>query len=156
MDNERSLHHLDAIDAFKLAIEQSGKNPTEIATILGWSESFMRRVFSSEKFFPSYPDLPAFCAAVGNLTIVHWLISRATFYGIDEKHQNVDCHTLLVRVNEVFAEVGDVAQETRVAIADNKLTKVELRRIIKEISDVLQTGMGLVGDLREMERTADA
>jgi hypothetical protein len=153
-----SLHHLDPIDAFKLAVEQSGRPVTEIAKALGWSESYMRRVFSVDKFFPSYPDLPTFCAAVGNMVVIHWLVAKATFYGIDEKHQNVDCHNLLLRVNEVFAEVGDVAQEARAAIADNNLDPNERRRLIRELTDVIDAGMALVGDLRRMEReeTAEA
>ncbi|EPR43156.1 hypothetical protein dsx2_2516 [Desulfovibrio sp. X2] len=150
--DSRPLHHLDACDAFKLAVEQSGLTLPQIASRLGWSESMTRRVFSAEKFFPSYPDLPSFCAAVGNLTIVHWLLARATFYGIDENHQDVDCNMLLRRVNDIFAEVGDVADEARSAVADDILEPSELRRLIKEISDVLERGMALLGDLRTMER----
>lgn len=146
-----ALHLLEPVDAFKLAIEQSGRSPADIAADLGWSEFFMRRVFSAEKFYPSYADLPAFCAAVGNLTILHWLMASATFHGIDQKHQSVDCNNLLVRVNGVFAEVGDVAQEARKAIADNKLDTRERRRLISELSDVLENCMALVGDLRSMD-----
>lgn len=148
----RPLHHLDAVDAFKLAVQQSGKGLPEIAKGMGWSQSLARRVFSAEKFFPSYPDLPKFCSVVGNLTIIHWLLSTATFYGIDEARQNLDCNALLRRVNDIFAEVGDVAEEARKSVADNRLEPMELRRLIQELSDVLQRGMALVGDLREMER----
>ncbi|ABM29789.1 phage regulatory CII family protein [Nitratidesulfovibrio vulgaris] len=149
-----ALHHLDAVDAFKLAVEQSNRPVTEIAAELGWSESFMRRVFSTEKFFPSFADLPAFCAAVGNLTILHWLLARATFYGIDEKRQSVDCRSLLERVNSVFAEVGDVAHEARRAIADDRIDKAERHRLIGELSDVLEGCMALIADLREMDAHA--
>lgn len=149
-----ALHRLDAVDAFKLAIEQSNKTVIEIAQELGWSEFFMRRVFSPEKFFPSYADIPEFCVAVGNLTVIHWLVARTTFYGIDDQRQNVDCRSLLERVNSVFAEVGDVAQEARKAIADDMLDKHERRRLISERSDVLEGCMALVGDLREMDAHA--
>lgn len=145
-----ALHKLEAVDAFRLAIEQSGKTPHEVAIALGWSDHFARRVFSAEKFFPSYADLPAFCSAVGNMTILHWLIARATYYGLEDTAQSVDCESLLLRVNNVFAEVGDVAQETRVAIADNKIDHAEIRHLIRELTDVVDCGMALIGDLRRM------
>lgn len=147
------LHHLDPIDAFKLAIEKSGKPLPEIAKDMGWSKSFVRRVFSADKFFPSMADIPRFCAVLGNQVIIHWLLARATFYGLDEAHQDMDCNALLRRVNDLFAEVGDVATEARTSIADNKLEPVECRRLIKELSDVLDRGMSLVSDLRALERT---
>lgn len=154
--DSRPLHHLDAVDAFKLAVQQGGLSLPDIAKGMGWSQSFARRVFSAEKFYPSYPDLPKFCAVVGNNIIIHWLLARATFHGIDEARQDVDCNTLLRRVNDIFAEVGDVAEEARRSVADDSLEPQELRRLIKELSDVLQQGMALVGDLREMERNAPA
>lgn len=147
------LHHLDAIDAFKLAIEKSGRPLPEIAEEMGWSSSFVRRVFSAEKFFPSVIDIPRFCAVLGNQVIIHWQLSRATFYGLDEAHQDVDCNALLRRVNDLFAEVGDVATEARESIKNNILEPNECRRIIKELSDVLDRGMSLVADLRALERS---
>lgn len=152
----RPLHHLDAVDAFKLAVQQSGKTLPDIAKGMDWSVSQARRVFSAAKFYPSYPDLPRFCAVVGNLTIINWLLARATFHGIDEGRQSVDCAALLLRVTDIFAEVGDVAEEARKSVADNSLEPRELRSLIQELSDVLQQGMALVGDLREMERNAHA
>jgi hypothetical protein len=150
------LRHLEAVDAFKLAVEESGRPLPEIAQAMGWSMPQARRVFSAEQYFPSYPDLPRFCAVVGNLTVVHWLFAKATFYGFDEQHQSLDCADLLLRVTEIFGEVGDVADEARRAVVDNRLDALELRRLIKELSDLLERGMALVGDLRQMERAADA
>lgn len=150
------LHHLDPADAFKLAVERSGLSLPEIAKTMGWSMAQVRRVFSAEKYYPSFTDLPRFCAVVGNTTIIQWLLARATFEGIDESHQDIDCNALLLRVTDIFAEVGDVAEEARRAASDNQLQEVELRRLIKELSDVLERGMALVGDLRHMERSANA
>jgi len=146
------LHHLDAVDAFKLAIEQSGKPLPEIAVEMGWSESFMRRVFSTDKFFPSLADIPRFCSVLGNQVVLQWLIARATFYGVDEQHQDIDCSELLRRVNDLFAELGDVATEAREAIKNNVIEPQECRKLIREISDVLERGMSLISDLRLLER----
>jgi len=147
------LHHLDTIDAFKLAIDKSPKELPEIAKEMGWSKSFVRRVFSTDKFFPSVDNIPQFCAVLGNQVIIHWLLARATFYGLDEAHQDLDCNALLRRVNDLFAEVGDVADEARESIKNNILEPNECRRLIKELSDVLDRGMSLVSDLRALERT---
>jgi len=146
------LHHLDPIDAFKLAIDKSVKPLPQIAKEMGWSKSFVKRVFSADKFFPSVADIPRFCAVLGNQVIIHWQLARATFYGLDEAHQDMDCNVLLRRVNDMFAEVGDVAAEARTSIADNRLDPTECRRLIKELSDVLDGGMSLVADLRALER----
>lgn len=149
----KPLHHLDPIDAFKLAIETSDKDLPQIAKEMGWSQSLVRRVFSAEKFFPSVADIPRLCAVIGNQVIIHWLLARATFYGLDEAHQDLDCNALLRRVNDLFAEVGDVATEARESVKNNTLEPKECRRLIKEISHVLDKGMSLVSDLRALERT---
>lgn len=150
------LRRLEAVDAFKLAVEESGLSLPEIAKGMDWSMPQARRVFSAEQYFPSFPDLPRFCAVVGNLTVVHWLLAKATFYGVDEQHQSLDCADLLLRVTEIFSDVGTVAEEARKAVADNKLEACELRRLIRELSELLACGMALVGDLRLMERATDA
>lgn len=142
------LHRIDAIDAFRMAIDQSGQSLPELAKRMEWSESMARRVFSPEKFYPSFEDLPKFCSTVGNTIILQWLMAKSTFYGVDEHAQAVDCHLLLLRVNDIFAEVGDVAHEARKAVEDNKLEAHELRALINELQDVLERGMALVGDLR--------
>ncbi|BFR48759.1 phage regulatory CII family protein [Nitratidesulfovibrio sp. HK-II] len=150
------LHHLDAVDAFKLAVEQSGLPLPEIAKRMGWSMPQARRVFSAEKYFPSFPDLPRFCIAVGNLTVVHWLLAKATPDEQAQPHAPLDCASLLLRVADLFTEVGHVAEEACRAASDDRLQVTELRRLLKELADVLERGMALVGDLRQMERMADA
>lgn len=148
------LHRIDPVDAFKMAIEQSGLSLPQLARRMEWSESMARRVFSPEKFYPSFEDLPKFCNVVGNTIIVQWLMARATFYGVNEHAQAVDCRALLLRVNDIFAEVGDVADEARKAVEDNKLEAREMRALINELQDVLERGMALVGDLRQQLKGA--
>lgn len=146
------LHTLDAVDAFKIALQSAHIPIKELCRLMGWSESFARRVFSTDKFYPSFEDLPRFCATVGNAVIIQWLFAKAAFYGLDEDHEAVDCRALLLRVTDIFSEVGDVATEARAAVQDNRLRPGELRRLLSTLQLVLEDGMSLVGDLRSMEQ----
>jgi hypothetical protein len=148
----RALANLDPIDAFKLAAEQSHKPLSEIADAMGWSESQARRVFSTEKYWPSFEDLPQFCSVLGNNVLLLWLQAKTMTYGMPEQCRDVDCENLVFRIGELFAEVGDVGRKGQEAIADGKLEPHELRAIINEVKDVLTEGMELVGDLRMLER----
>lgn len=147
-----SLAKLDAIDAFKMAIEQSMKGLPSIAKEMGWSESHAKRIFSTEKYFPSFVDLPKFCHVVGNTLIIQWLQASAMVYGLPKKDRNIDCENLVFQIAKLFGEVGDVGRKGQEAIADGKLDAEELRGIIKEVKEVLTEGMDLVGSLRILER----
>lgn len=142
------LHTLDAVDAFRLAVQSSHLSVRDISRLMGWSESFARRVYSAEKFYPSFEDLPKFCAVTGNMVIIQWLMARAAFYGLNPERQSVDCRALLLRVTGVFAEVGDVAGEARAAVQDDLLEPRELRRLLLALQTVLEDGCNLVADLR--------
>lgn len=154
--SQPGLHTLDAVDAFKLAAQSCHLPIKEICRLMGWSESFARRVFSTDKFYPSIEDLPRFCAIVGNPIIIQWLLAKAAFYGLNPEHQTVDCRALLLRVTDIFAEVGDVATEARTAVQDNLLQPAELRRLLSALQTVLEDGMTLVGDLRAMQHQSSS
>ena len=144
----KGLHLVDACDAFKVSVQAGHLPVKDLARLMGWSESFARRVFSTEKFYPSFEDLPKFCATVGNMVILQWLLAKATMYGLRPEHQSVDCRALLLRVTDIFTEVGDVATEARAAVQDNRLSAAELRRILSCLQMLLEDGMALTGDLR--------
>ena len=152
----RGLANLDAIDAFKMTIEKSHKDLPTIAKEMDWSESYVRRVFSTENFYPSTVSLPKFCHVVGNNLILQWLQAKTMTYGLPEKDRDLDCENLVFRIGALFAEVGDVGRKGQDAIADGKLEPHELRAIIDEVKDVLTEGMDLVGDLRILERDLTA
>lgn len=148
----QSLVALDAVDAFRLAWTRSGKIMPEIMREMGWTEYHARRVFGVERYFPTYEDLPKFCNVVGNTIIIQWLQVQAMHYGITPSHQNVDCAELLKRTSELFGEMSEVGQESTDAIKDGKLEPKELRRIIRELNDVVTRSVELMGDLRALER----
>lgn len=151
IENNTDLRALDPIDVFKLAMERSNKPAQVIAAELGCSVGSIRRTLSTDKYFPSFPDIPKFCAVVGNTLVIQWLNLRAM--DIEEPdHASVDCVELLNRVGELFTETGEVGFEVKEAIKDGKLEPHELRKVIKEVSDVAQTSTILIGDLRHLER----
>lgn len=150
----KSLARLDAVDVFKLAIERSGKPVTQVAKEMKWGEPFARKVFSTAKFFPSFSELPRFCAVVGNTIVAQWIQLRAMTAGLEDAHEAVTCESLIGRIGELFAEMGDVGQRGSEAIRDFKLEPREIRSIIRELNDVIDKGMDLVADLRAMERAS--
>ncbi|UZP68745.1 hypothetical protein N1030_07180 [Desulfovibrio mangrovi] len=149
----QSLVGLDAVDAFKLAWEIGNKPMPTVMSEMGWTESHARRVFSPERYFPTFEDLPRFCSVVGNTIIIQWLQVQAMYYGIAPKHVDVDCAELVKRMGELFGEMSDVGQEASAAIQDGKLEPKELRRIIRELNDVVDRSVALIGDLRVLERS---
>ena len=151
-ENRTPLHNLCPEDAFKLALERSGMTWQKLAEEMGWTESHTKRVFSLERYFPTYEDLPKFCSIVGNMVIINWLQVQAMQYGLEHQHRDVDCQSLVFRISQLFGETSDVGQEAQKAVADGQLEPRELRRIIRELNDVVNTSLDMIGDLRELER----
>lgn len=151
-DNNFSLHNLGPEDAFKLALERSGMTWQKLSEEMGWTESHTKRVFSLERYFPTYEDLPKFCSIVGNMVIINWLQVQAMQYGMQQDHKDVDCQSLVFRISKLFGETSDVGQEAQKAVADGVLEPRELRRIIRELNDVVNTSLDMISDLRELER----
>jgi len=137
-------------DAFRLSILRSGFAAPVLARRLNWSESFLYRVTSSEKYFPSYEDLPAFCLAVGNTIVVDWLFARMA--KISRDNPEVTPGYLREQVLELSEELGQVAGKVKAAVADDHLTKTELRGLLRTVLHVSATVIGLAEALRAAER----
>lgn len=155
-DNNYALHNIGPEDAFKLALERSGMTWQKLSKEMGWAESHTKRVFSLERYFPTYEDLPKFCSTVGNMVIINWLQVQAMQYGMEHKHADVDCQSLVFRISKLFGETSDVGQEAHSAVADGVLEPKELRRIIGELNDVVNTSLDMIADLRQLERKLKA
>ncbi|MBI9109885.1 phage regulatory CII family protein [Maridesulfovibrio ferrireducens] len=152
MDNKESLLPLDALDAFKLALELSDKSKQEISHEMGWQDYHTNRIFSPEHYYCSYEDLPKFCAVVGNNIVIEWLAVKAENYEQPLSVEEIDCTALLFRVGQIFGETSDVGTEVQAAIKDGKLEPSELRRIIKELTQLTDKAMKTIGEIRKAER----
>ena len=137
-------------DAFRLAIMRSPYGIHETAKRLGWTDSFMRRVLSIEKYFPSFEDIPKFCAAVDNIIVIEWQMARAAI--TVHENPNVTSDLLKSSVLDLSAELGDVAHRTRMALEDGEITKREIRGILKELLELINAAIDLAGILKAHER----
>ena len=147
----RELASLAPEDAFRLAIFRSGLSPKEVAVDLGWTESFLRRVVTSEKYFPSFEDIPLFCQAVDNTLVIEWLQAK-TAGSIQGTPPGVTCGFLKDQVIELADKTGAVAGTVKEAVADNRLTKKELRDLIKTVLTLSAIAYSLAGALRNAEK----
>lgn len=152
LNDLQRLGELAPLDVYKLALTTAGKSPQKVSEAMGWDTGQTNRIFSPEKYWPSYPQLPKLCHILGNTILIDWLMIRAMRYGLDETHQDVDCKNLALRVADLFGEVGDVGRSAQAALEDGKLEPKELRAIIRELTDVGDKTFGLIADLRVLER----
>lgn len=150
MDEHAPYAHLAPEDAFRLAIMRSDYPVKELCKRLGWTESFLRRVLSIEKYFPSYEDIPLFCAAVGNTIVIEWLMARSA--AVAQNFPNVTPGLLQGAVLDLSVELGDVAGRVRAAIEDGIITKQENRGILKDILELIGEAVELAGTLRDFDR----
>lgn len=144
------LAHLAPEDAFRLAIMRSNYSSPVLARRLKWSESFLRRVTSSEKYFPSLMDIPDFCAAVGNCIVIEWQLARVHY--VKRRSPEVTPNFLREQVLILTDELGDVASRVRQAIDDNCISKTENRGMLKEVLELADVILSLAGILREQEK----
>lgn len=152
MDSEQLLK-IDALDAFRLALELSPKCLEEVAAEMGWEKFHSRRIFSPERYYPTYEDLPKFCDVVGNDLVLLWLGAQADKALGKHVHESVDCPTLLRDAADLFKETSDVGKEASEAIKDDLLEAHELRRLIKELAQVQNKVFSMIGKLRQTERS---
>ena len=125
------LANLEPYDAFRLALEISGKSEKEVAENMGYEFSNCHRVFSTEDYYTSYEKLPRMCKVLGNNIIIMWLIAQADKALDEPSYEKVDCPALLKDAAELFKKTSAVGKEASEAIGDNKLEPHELRRVIK-------------------------
>ncbi len=152
MVDPKELLNIDAPDAFRLALEFSGKSEKEVAAEMGWSFTNCHRVFSQEDYYASFQNIPKFCEVVGNNIIVLWLMVNVDNDLSKPAHEKVDCQVLLKDLGELFKETGDVGKEGAEAIKDAKLEPHELRKVIKELTHVSDKVFKMIGKLRTAER----
>lgn len=129
------LAHLAPEDVFRLAIARSQYPLSVLAKRLNVSPAFLRRVTSTEKYFPSFVDIPGFCVAAGNTVLP---AITPTFL-----HNQVLCLT---------SDLGHVADRIIRATADNRITKAENRGILKEVLDLVEAATALAAALRDHDK----
>ena len=143
-----ALHKLEAAEAFTLAAQARGPAVPENSNSQRWRNRHGRRVLRSAQIYPSFADLPRWCAVVGNTIVLQWALARATTHGLEAEFARVDCQALLLRITEMFADAGTVAARTREAVGDNLLQPQELRAVVHGLDARIDGGLDLLGDQR--------
>lgn len=152
-DNYKSLARLGPEDAFRLAIHKSKLPHSEICKAMNWSESFLRRVLSVEKYFPSFEDIPNFCKVIENDIPIRWLKAKYLQSFVHEK-KVATCESLKDSTLYLGKETGDIFAVIQESIADRHLDLNEIRTIIKEGHDVSSLIACLISSLRGAEKEA--
>ena len=149
----KMLKEIEAYDAFRLALEVSGKTEKEVAEEMGYEFSNCHRVFSLESYYTSYEKIPQLCEVLGNNIIVLWLIAQADKALDKPCHEKVDCPSLLKDAADLFKETSDVGKAAAATIKDNVIEPHELRKVIKELGEVQEKVFSMIGKLRQTERS---
>lgn len=152
MVDPSKLVDIEAYEAFRLALELSDKTEADVKEFMNYSGSNCHRIFSMEEYYTSYEKIPKLCKFLGNNIIILWLIAQAENNLDQPRHKKVDCPALLQETAAFFKEASDVGLEASEAVKDSKLEAHELRRVIKELSQVQDKVFSLIGRLRQTER----
>lgn len=149
------LTQLHPEDAFRLAASQSGKSANQICQEMGWQPTFARRIFSIEKFYPSFADIPKFCRVVGNTIVIDWLKANAM---ADKKlcpHKIQNCLDLAQDVLTLAESTGKLSTTAKEAILDGSIEHEEKIVIIKVLQKLLKEGAEMLHALKEMRNGAE-
>jgi len=100
---------MTAVDAIRLAKDQSGKTAEELADKLGISTAVMHRYLrQNEGYTPSMEMVPRLCAAFGNTVLIDWLKAQIeTYEPTPQAKSRADVLTAVARAS---AELGDVSR----------------------------------------------
>lgn len=128
------LAALHPSEAWEQALRASYLPPEELQREMNWSIHVLRRFLSTERFYPTYEDIPKFCRLAGNELVIDWLTAKTRQClpdGLKPPSPVLGCFELMERVATIFSASGDVAQKVREAVADRRLTLEELKSVIK-------------------------
>ena len=115
---------------------------------MGWTPAATNRIFSTDNYWPSLPTIPKLCFVLGNSILVDWLKVHTDEYLQQLHTENLDAQSLIKELGRLFKEIGDVALEGNKAIEDGQITTREARRIIRELYDVVNKALEMIGGLR--------
>jgi len=148
MKTRLKIEEMSLLDVLNLAVTMSGKTLDDIAAEMGWKPSNARRLFSSENYWPTLPNLPKLCVVLGNTILLDWLASQAAAGGCALDFEAMDARGLLRSMGSMFKELGLVAGLGNKALEnDQEISQVEARRLVRRLralaAEVLQAMSGL-------------
>jgi len=147
--NTLQLVKLSLGEVLDVMVRGSGRSWEEVGALVGWGPSNLSRIRDkAEDYWPSLPNIGAFCLHTRSTLILDWIKASAEAGGLRRDFESLDCQGLLFSLGGLFRELGDVARECERAVADNNINKTNARRLIRELFDVIEKAMEAVAGLR--------
>lgn len=126
----------------EMAVAMSGKTRAQIEVDLGWTKSRVTRICNpNAHYWPSLPDVPVFCNALGNTLLIDWLKARCDAHSVEKLESASEDDTLEVLrlMSSIGREMGDVHKVIEKSLSNDGLVdEVEARRIAREGYDVIR------------------
>ena len=154
---ELSGHHdyvnMSLYDALHLARRLSGMSPEDVGASMGWSKGITDWIFATENYWPILPNIARLCIVLGNNVLIDWLHAQAHAGGVKHHFPALDCGALLLEMNQLMRDLGDVAKEGERAVTIRPgefaphIDPAEASRLIKRLlslcTDTIHTIRGL-------------
>ena len=138
--------------ALPLAERKGYGTRSDWADQIGVAPSVVNRAFScwqgDKHYFVSFCKLPELMLAMRSMLLLDWARERTLYlakqYGLDlEQAEPVDCISIKDKLAHIVQEVGEVAGEVRSATEDGELDGQEIKRLQKELADVVNVACDL-------------
>ena len=150
---QRDYVNMSLLDALKLSVMLSGMSQDEVGAAMGWKPGNYDRIFGGGNYWPTLPNIPKFCVIVGNNILIDWLHAQAHAGGVQHQFPSLDCQGLLIDMNQLIRDLGDVAKECERSVLvlpgehTPKIEAAEATRLIKRLlslcTDTIHTVRGL-------------
>lgn len=144
---KKSLENMSLLDALSLARMQSGKSIEDVAAEMGWTMSNANRIFASDNYWPTLPNIPKLCEKLGNTILIDWLLVQAEQGGLEKEFGEFDWVELLEALNQFSADVGALHEEAAEVVKDREIDSHEARRMRRKIRLVLIRGVSMLNGL---------
>lgn len=142
------LKGVSAKSALRMAIACSGKTNEEIRTAMGWSQSFAKKVFSSQEAMPSFVNMPKLCSVLGNRILPQWILQNAN--GPVPNYEAMDAYGLLADMGSLFETMGTFARTGHAAISDWKLSREEAWELLHQLRNFFEIQSCMFAELEEV------
>ncbi len=153
LSGQHDFINMGLYDALNLALRLSRKSRDDVAAEMGWTPGNADRIFGTENYWPTLPNIPRLCIVLGNNILIDWLHAQAHAGGVKHHFPALDCGALLLDMNQLMRDLGDAAKEGERAVTIRpgelapRIDPAEASRLIKRLlslcTDTIHTIRGL-------------
>lgn len=138
-------------DVIAMQARMSGRSWDEIADFVGWSSANISRILNpGDPYWPTLPTLARFCVITRSTLVLDCVRAKARDIGFDAVPDQLDPEALVFAIGGLFREMADVAREGERAVADRHINPDEARRVIRELYDLVNACLDVIGGLRPL------